>query len=366
MMKVAAGLILLICVVITVALIAKRLLPVTSDTRPPAPVAKKVPAPSKPPSVTRRPPEKTTPPPVTPEPGPTEKSVPEEKEPPGTKTVPPPLPPALPETSKPETSKPDTSKPEEPGGDRPDYEAFHHEIVPPPPPITRVRPVAEGALVAIIIDDIGYDRKMVDGFLALNIPITLSVLPYGPFNSSIIAKAKAKGVELMLHLPMEPVNYPKVNPGPGALLAAMTPDQLISQLNADLGKVSGIKGVNNHMGSKLTTSAHQMRQIFTILKKHDLFFVDSRTSSQSRCRASAQLLQLPFAERDVFLDHEQTPQFVRQQIGLLIRRAKKQGYAIAIGHPHKVTLTVLREMLPELQKNVSLSYVSQVVALQGG
>lgn len=352
MLKVAAGLILLICVVITVALIAKRLMPVTPDTKPPAPVAKTAPGPPKPSTVTKPALEKIPAPPLTPKPDPLAVRVPDDRPPPTEIAS---IPPSLPVIPKP------AEKSETLPGDKP----FHEETLPPPLPITRVKPVTDGVLVAIIIDDIGYDRKMADGFLALDIPMTFSVLPYGPFNSSIIAKAKAKGVELMLHLPMEPVNYPAVNPGPGALLSTMTPDQLISQLNTDLGKVSGIKGVNNHMGSTLTTSSHQMRQIFTILKKRDLFFVDSRTSAQSRCRASAELLQLPFAERDIFLDHERTPAFVRNQITLLIQRAKKQGYAIAIGHPHRVTLNVLREMLPELQKNVSLSYASQVVALQG-
>jgi polysaccharide deacetylase 2 family uncharacterized protein YibQ len=118
------------------------------------------------------------------------------------------------------------------------------------------------------------------------------------------------------------------------------------------------------MGSKLTASSDQMRQVFTILKKRDLFFVDSRTTVDTCCRQSAALLQLPFAERDVFLDHEQTPAFVKQQVKQLIKRAKRQGYAIGIGHPHDVTLKVLTEMLPELKKAVFLTHASKVVAFQ--
>ena len=248
----------------------------------------------------------------------------------------------------------------------PDYEAFHREVVPPPPPITRIKPATNGIPVAIIIDDIGYDRKMVDGFLALDVPLTFSVLPMGTFNHSIIDKALKKDVEIMLHLPMEPGNYPSVNPGPGALLSSMKPDELIAQLNADLDRVPNVKGVNNHMGSKLTASSEHMRQIFTILKKRDLFFVDSRTSVDTLCRPSAELLHLPFADRDVFIDHEQTPAFVRKQLKLLIKRARRQGYAIGIAHPHPVTLEVLKEMLPELNDAVSLTHASKVVAFQQG
>ena len=248
----------------------------------------------------------------------------------------------------------------------PDYEAFHREVVPPPPPITRIKPVVNGIPVAIIIDDVGYDQKMAEGFLALDIPLTFSVLPMGTFNNSIINKAIQKDVEIMLHLPMEPGNYPSVNPGPGALLSSMSPDELITQLNANLDRVPGVKGVNNHMGSKLTASSEQMRQIFTILKKRELFFVDSRTSADTLCRPSAELLQLPFAERDVFIDHEQTPAFIKQQLKLLIGRAIRQGYAIGIAHPHPVTLRVLKEMLPELKDAVFLTHASRVVAFQQG
>ncbi|MFO7712786.1 divergent polysaccharide deacetylase family protein [Desulfosarcina sp.] len=248
----------------------------------------------------------------------------------------------------------------------PDYEAFNREVVPPPPPITRIKPVTNGIPVAIIIDDIGYDRKIADGFLALGVPLTFSVLPKGTFNHSIIDHALAKEVEIMLHLPMEPFNYPGVNPGPGALLSSMNPDELIAQLNANLDSIPHVKGVNNHMGSKLTASSDQMRQIFTILKKRDLFFVDSRTSVDTRCRPSAELLDLPFAERDVFIDHEQNPAFVRKQIKLLIKRARRQGYAIGIAHPHPVTLAVLKEMLPELKDAVFLTHASTVVAFQQG
>mgnify|MGYP001828201419 CR=1 FL=1 len=248
----------------------------------------------------------------------------------------------------------------------PDYEAFHHEAVVPPLPITRIKPITNGIPVAIIIDDIGYDRKMAEGFLDLDVPLTFSVLPEGTFNHSIIDQALKKEVEIMLHLPMEPGNYPSVNPGPGALLSSMKPDELIAQLNANLDRVPNVKGVNNHMGSKLTASSEQMRQIFTILKKRDLFFVDSRTSADTLCRPSAELLHLPFAERDVFIDHEQTRGFVRKQLKLLIKRAKQQGYAIGIAHPHPVTLEVLKEMLPDLKKAVFFTHASQVVAFQQG
>jgi len=115
------------------------------------------------------------------------------------------------------------------------------------------------------------------------------------------------------------------------------------------------------MGSKMTTSSTQIYQIFSILKKRNLFFIDSLTTSESLCKPSARLLQLPFAQRDVFIDHFQKPDFIRKQINLLIRIADKHGEAIGIAHPHIITYNILRELLPELQKKVQLVPASKLV-----
>ncbi|MBR9979397.1 MAG: divergent polysaccharide deacetylase family protein [Desulfatitalea sp.] len=246
--------------------------------------------------------------------------------------------------------------------ERPVYEVFPKTAPPAEPParlplVPRVRP----PLVAIIVDDIGYDRRMAERFLALDIPLTFSMLPYAPFNRNILAAARAKGIEIMLHLPMEPIEYPDVKPGPGALLHSMTPDELIAQLETNLDQFHTIAGVNNHMGSRLSTSPEHMRQIFSILKKRDLFYIDSRTTAQTVAHPSARLLQLPFAERDIFIDHLDDPIFIRSQIERLIRRAEQQGHAIGIAHPHENTYQILKTFLPELKEKVTLVSASTVV-----
>jgi hypothetical protein len=101
------------------------------------------------------------------------------------------------------------------------------------------------------------------------------------------------------------------------------------------------------------------------LKQKHLYFVDSRTTPQTLCKPSARLLQIPFAQRDIFLDHRQETQFIRKQIDQLIRIARRNGYAVAIGHPHLITYEVLREMLPDLQKEVQLVPASKIVNLLG-
>lgn len=245
---------------------------------------------------------------------------------------------------------------------KPTYEVYPKKPV-PAKPITKLPqlPGAHPPLVAIIIDDIGYDRQIADQMLSLNAPLTFSVLPYGPFSRQFAAQARAKGREIMLHLPMEPNEFPTVNPGPGALLTQMSPDELIGQLNTDLDLFPGLKGVNNHMGSGISKSPERMRQIFSILKKRGLYYIDSRTTAETVARPSAQLLKLPFAERDIFIDHFEDEAFIRSQLKKLIQRAQQQGYAVGIAHPHAVTHRLLSEYLPQLKLEVELVPASMVV-----
>lgn len=216
--------------------------------------------------------------------------------------------------------------------------------------------------VAIIIDDMGYDNILAKNYLELGIPFTFSVLPFSPFQKSIAKAAHDKGIEIMLHLPMEANEYPQVHPGPGVLLTDMPPDKLIEQLNSDIDDIPFIKGVNNHMGSKMTAVDTQMYQIFTVLKKRDLYFVDSRTTAMTVCGPSARLLKVPFAERDVFIDHVQNQGFIRDQIKLLVKLADKHGEAVGIIHPHHETYKVIREMLPYLKEKVNLVPASKIVS----
>jgi len=246
--------------------------------------------------------------------------------------------------------------------ERPTFEIYPSKEVPPvikpvkPPTTDKQLP-----LVAIIIDDLGYDKKMALKLSTLNARLTFSILPYSPFQKTIARLSREKGFGVMLHLPMEPLEYPDVDPGPGTLLTSMTPDQLTRQLEKDLDAVPYIRGVNNHMGSKMTAESSQMYQIFSILKKRGLYFVDSRTTAETLCKPSARLFQIPFAQRDIFLDHLVEAQFIRKQLKELVRIAQRNGYAVGIGHPHSLTYQVLHEMLPDLQKKIRLVPAAEIV-----
>lgn len=237
-------------------------------------------------------------------------------------------------------------------------EPERHASVAPTPPETP--PLKALPRVALIIDDLGYDRAAAERLLDLGAPLTFAVLPHSPHQEAIARAAHARGIEVMLHLPMEPVEYPDVNPGPGTLLASMTADELLRTLEDDLRAVPHVSGVNNHMGSRLTTRSEQIYQVFSVLKRRRLYFVDSRTTDETICRPSARLFQLPFAQRDVFLDHTHDTAAIRRQIREVVRIARQKGEAVAIGHPHPTTLAVLREELPELRRQVEIVPASRL------
>ncbi len=255
----------------------------------------------------------------------------------------------------------------------PEKELLPEKVKPTPPKVAAIPPtkvplkertkipLKERPKVAIIIDDLGYDPDIARKFAELDPNFTFSVIPHTPFQKKVAETVRKKGGELMIHMPMEPNEYPDINPGPGALLTDMDPDQLIAQLKTNLDTISDAKGMNGHMGSKFTAKSEQMYQVFTVLKKRNLYFVDSLTTPDSVCKASANLFKVPFAQRDVFIDHFQEPEFIRNQIHRLIQTAKKNGEAIGIAHPHKATLDVLEELMPEIKKNVRLVPASQLV-----
>jgi polysaccharide deacetylase 2 family uncharacterized protein YibQ len=195
--------------------------------------------------------------------------------------------------------------------------------------------------VSIVIDDFGVDLEIARKFATLPFPINFSILPHQRYSRAIARLAHAHNHEVLLHLPMEPQGFPKVNPGKGALLLSMSNGRMKKALQSSLDSHPYISGVNNHMGSRFTEHEHSMEVVLKELKRKGLYFLDSRTSKRTLGLSLAQKLRVPSAGRDIFLDHVRTETFIRSQIKKLIRKAKVQGRAIGIGHPYDVTLRVL-------------------------
>ncbi len=148
------------------------------------------------------------------------------------------------------------------------------------------------------------------------------------------------GHELMVHLPMEPLARGE-NPGPHALLKGLPEGELVRRLEWALGRFTGYVGVNNHMGSRLTRDSRAMALVMVRLKAYGLLFVDSRTSIRSVAGAAAREADVPNADRNIFLDHVDGLEAIRRQLVLVERVARRQGFAVAIGHPRDATLDAL-------------------------
>lgn len=232
----------------------------------------------------------------------------------------------------------------------------------PPKPSPATPSLAGGKpKVALIIDDAGYLLEPAKRLLALDLNITLSILPHSPHARELAQLAQSQGRQVMIHLPMEPLSYPSLPPGPGALLVHMDPESLRRQTLQDLASVPGAVGANNHMGSRFTEDPAALAPVLEVLKEHGLFFLDSLTSPRSQARGLAQRMGLANAQRDLFLDHDPTARAVAAQVERLIKTAKAQGRAIAIGHPHPSTVAVLTSMSQRLRQELDLVPVSQLV-----
>lgn len=203
-----------------------------------------------------------------------------------------------------------------------------------------------GPKLALIIDDCGQWVDTERGFIALPVPLTLSVLPHVHATALIAQEANAAGKGVMLHLPMEPLSG--INPGPGEVKVAMTDAQVTAQVEDDLAQVPLATGVNNHEGSRASADARVMNDVMAVLKKHgNLFFIDSRTNPASVGQSVAATAGIPTASRDVFIDNKADVAYTEGQLRAAMEIAKKTGSAIAIGHPRPTTLEAVRALLPE-------------------
>lgn len=241
-------------------------------------------------------------------------------------------------------------------------EAYEERLAEPPPEPAKPAPPSQepkaslppkptfpdGAVVAIVIDDMGLAPAASQRAARLPAPVTLSYLPYASDLEAQVQAAKAAGHEILLHMPMEPLS--SQNPGPNALLAALEPEELIEKINININKFKGYVGVNNHMGSKFTLNREQMGVFSKVIHEKGLFFVDSRTSARSVAEETARAYGVKTASRDVFLDDKVNETAIQNELARLEDMARRNGSAIAIGHPHAATIKALEAWIPDAQK----------------
>jgi polysaccharide deacetylase 2 family uncharacterized protein YibQ len=216
-------------------------------------------------------------------------------------------------------------------------------------------------MVVVIIDDMGLDRRRSERVLALPGPLTISYMTYAGHLAEQAAAARAHGHELMMHMPMQPLSA-SMDAGPDTLLDSLPPAELRRRVEADLARFDGYVGVNNHMGSRFTADGPGMRIVMEELKKRGLLFIDSMTTGKSTGLAIARAEGVPAAARDLFLDDVEDQVAIAAQLAKLEVQARKNGSAIAIGHPRDRTIDALAAWLPGLAaRGITLVPITAVV-----
>ena len=215
--------------------------------------------------------------------------------------------------------------------------------------------------LAIIIDDLGYDRSAADAVLALGFPLTVSVLPHLPLSGELAEEAQRRGDQVMLHLPMES-EVDGAKPEDIELRVGMSASQVDATLAGMLETVPYAAGVNNHQGSRATADPALMQALMPALRQRGLFFVDSRTDAKTVAYDMAERAGVPAASRKVFLDDTPSRDAILKQLDLAARDAQRDGFTIAIGHPRPATIAALAEGVPPLEaRGVHLVFASELV-----
>lgn len=228
--------------------------------------------------------------------------------------------------------------------------------------IPKYKPVyfGEDPVIAVVIDDMGIAKKRTADIISLQAPLTASFLTYGADLDNQVKAAKKAGMEIMLHAPMEP--YSNMDVAPDVLTTKMSKEDVRLGLEKMLSKFSDIKGINNHMGSKFTENKDKMQVVMEVLKEKDLFFLDSKTTSHSVGKELAQKNGVSYATRHVFIDNKNQVDYILNQLKIAEKIAKRNGYAVAIGHPKSGTYEALKQWLPSLkEKKIKILHMSDIV-----
>jgi polysaccharide deacetylase 2 family uncharacterized protein YibQ len=204
-------------------------------------------------------------------------------------------------------------------------------------------------MVAIVIDDLGMDRRRTAEIMALRGPLTMSFLSYAGDLSRQTRRAREAGHELLVHVPMEP-EHVRDDMGTNVLEVGLSEKELVRRIDWALQRFSGFVGINNHMGSRFTADRPGMTRLMRELKNRGLLFLDSRTTARSVAAELARDFAVPFAERRVFLDNDPAPAAVARQMQEAERIARRDGAVVVIGQPRDATIAALRQWLSRLEE----------------
>jgi len=217
-------------------------------------------------------------------------------------------------------------------------------------------------VLAIIIDDVGIGHmNAFKTALTIPYPITFAILPFRQHTKECAELAKGRGFEIILHMPMEPYGYPKKDPGPGAIFEKDNKKLIEEKLEAAFDAVKYAKGLNNHMGSKITALRYSSRVFLNYLKENNYFFIDSRTSKNTIALIEARKMSVPALKRNVFIDNSRKAKDIERQLNLAVQDAKRDGFAVAIGHNYPETIDELKKLMPSLDKEINFIFVKDLI-----
>ncbi|HPC83457.1 MAG TPA: divergent polysaccharide deacetylase family protein [Thermoanaerobaculaceae bacterium] len=216
--------------------------------------------------------------------------------------------------------------------------------------------------LAVVLDDAGHNLEVCEQARALPSDVAFAVLPNTPHATAVAECLAAQRRELLLHLPMQPIEEVGDGPGPDAIEVGLSSAEVRARLQRALGRVPGVRGVNNHMGSLATADATTMEALAVALRPTGLYFLDSRTSADSVAGAVMREAGVPVLRRDVFLDVVDDPAAIRRMLAEAAELGEQQGQALAIGHVHPTTLKLLAAELPRLAARLALVRPSALAA----
>lgn len=216
-------------------------------------------------------------------------------------------------------------------------------------------------MVAVVIDDIGMDKARSMRAIGLAGPLTMAMLPYAEGLDRQVAAARANGHEIIVHLPMEPLDA-AADPGPRFLAMAHDFRTFRQTLDWNFDRLGSYVGFSNHMGSRFTADLPRMRRLMREARARGLLFLDSMTTAASFGLQAAAEAGVPHARRHVFLDNERSVPEIWRRLAQLEETARRRGFAVGIGHPHDATIEVLATWIPDARRRgFVLAPISAVV-----
>jgi len=215
--------------------------------------------------------------------------------------------------------------------------------------------------IAIVIDDLGYNRLHLEQIFQTDAALTLSILPHQPFSAMFSEQAREHGYECILHMPMEPLSD-KVRLEPKTILTSMTDNEIFNCIDEALESVPNAVGISNHMGSRATADERVMRVVLDKVKLKGLYFMDSLTTAGSVCSRLCAPMGVSCIQRDIFLDGKADADYIRLQFEQLKNLAFKKGQAVGIMHDRDLSIEVMNQIIPEIQRSgIKFVFLSELV-----